>query len=163
MRTTPITVRRKHALLPIAYRGSRCWGKIDVQDWDLVSGRTWSMTKAGYLQAKINGTPVYLHRMLMDNPRNRLVDHIDRDSLNNCRSNLRLATKKQNSENQGIREDNSTGYRGVDYHKSSDLYRARVRHHGREHHLGMYGTAEQANAAAIAERQRLGFRTSTPN
>ncbi|MEM1071623.1 MAG: AP2 domain-containing protein [Planctomycetota bacterium] len=115
------------------------------------------------LQAKVKGKRTYLHRLLQVNPSDHLVDHIDRDGLNNCRFNLRLATNKQNIENQGIRADNWTGYRGVDYHRSSGRFPARVRHHGREHHLGMFKTAEQANAAAVAVRQRLGYRASTPN
>ena len=41
------------------------------------------------------------------------VDHRDGDGLNNCRSNLRPATKSQNGGNRGLNKNNKSGYKGV--------------------------------------------------
>ncbi|MFG0299016.1 MAG: HNH endonuclease signature motif containing protein [Phycisphaerales bacterium JB047] len=157
MRTYPITIENEYALVPAARRGVRYWSRIDLEDWSLASLRSWTLNGWGYLQAKINGKTVYLHRLILGNPVGSIVDHIDRDPLNNRRSNLRLATKSENVQNQSLRSDNSTGYRGVGYHAPSGRYRARVG----QRHLGLFDTAEAANAAAVAERERLRFRTNS--
>ena len=43
------------------------------------------------------------------------TDHIDGNSLNNCRSNLRLATYAENNRNTRVRRDNTSGYKGVSW------------------------------------------------
>lgn len=40
---------------------------------------------------------VYMHRFLMDAPKGKVVDHLDGNSLNNCRENLRISTWKENN------------------------------------------------------------------
>ena len=56
---------------------------------------------------------VLLHRLIMQAPKGMLVDHIDRNGLNNKRSNLRLCTKKQNRANGKPWKPAASGYRGV--------------------------------------------------
>src|SRR4051812_9570503 len=55
------------------------------------------------------------------------IDHKDRDSLNNQRNNIRLATRNQNMWNIGIRSNNTSGYKGVSYHKQSGKFNARIK------------------------------------
>ena len=67
---------------------------------------------------KIFGSPITtyqlsLHRLILKCGPNDIVDHIDRNGLNNQKNNLRICTPQQNSQNAKIRTDNKTGYKGV--------------------------------------------------
>jgi hypothetical protein len=62
---------------------------------------------------------------------------------------------KQVEERKGLQSNNTTGYRGVNYHIKSGKYRARVKHNGIRTELGEFDTAEQANIAATAARRVL--------
>lgn len=65
-----------------------------------------------YVRANINGKNTYLHRLIMNAGPGEEVDHINGDSLDNSRPNLRIATRSQNSANRrGYRP--KSGYRGV--------------------------------------------------
>ena len=88
-----------------------------------------------------------LHRLILDAPKGLQVDHIDGDGFNNMRSNLRLCTKSQNQHNQGLRIDNSTGFKGVSREHSSGLYEANIKLNGRQRKLGRFKTPELAHAA----------------
>ena len=75
------------------------------------------------------------------------VDHIDRNRINNHVNNLRWVTRSENNRNIGMLKNNTTGYKGVSYHKSGKKYEAYIRHQGKKHHLGLFNTAEEAARA----------------
>lgn len=81
------------------------------------------------------------------------VDHVGGDGLDNRRSNLRRATQRQNSRNRQLGRNNTSGYKGVSWHKRQGVWLGRIKVDGRQIHLGCFPTAEQAaeayNAAAI--------------
>jgi AP2 domain len=91
-----------------------------------------------------------LHRFLTEYKFTE-VDHVDGDSLNNRRSNLRDAMDNQgrnrNPHNAGIRRDNTTGFKGVTFHKPLGKFRAQIQFEGQRQHLGYFDTAEEAHAA----------------
>jgi hypothetical protein len=77
----------------------------------------------------------------------RQVDHQDLDKANNCWSNLRAADASKNSSNRGLREDNTSGYKGVCWHKKAGKWTAMIQLNNRSIYLGLYETAEGAAAA----------------
>jgi len=96
-----------------------------------------------------DGSHNYLHRMILPNV--SIIDHINRNKLDNRRENLREVTPSQNQQNKSIQSNNKTGYKGVS--KVKGLYLARIRVDGKQFRLGTFVTAEQAalayNNAAI--------------
>lgn len=93
-------------------------------------------------------TRLFMHRALMCPPANMHVDHIDHDTLNNQRANLRLATNSQNSAN-GRHATGRSGFRGVEYSPKRSLtpYTAYISVNNKKHHLGTFATAEAAARA----------------
>lgn len=83
------------------------------------------------------------------------VDHVDRNKLNNRRSNLRLATCAQNRANRGVEGNNTSGFKGVCYHPRCNRWTAAIKFNGKRMHLGFYDTPEQAALAYNEEAIKL--------
>lgn len=76
----------------------------------------------------------------------REIDHKDRNKLNNSPDNLRLAYRYQNMANMSAHKDNKLGLKGVCEHKPG-IYRSRIRHNGKNIHLGLFNNPESAHQA----------------
>lgn len=83
------------------------------------------------------------------------VDHIDGDTLNNQRNNLRLASYRENSANQRMCSANTSGFKGVYLHKGKLVAYIRVNY--RRIHLGAYQSkTEAAEAYDLAAIKHFG-------
>jgi len=77
-----------------------------------------------------------LHRLISEafipNPDNKLcIDHIDNNTLNNNSiNNLRWVTTKENAQNAKLSAKNTSGFKGVSFHKKLNKWRT-ARHHNR--------------------------------
>ncbi len=94
---------------------------------------------------------VYMHRVILERVIGRtldtkeMVDHIDGNSLNNRRSNLRIVTNAQNLQNRSKTKFNTSGFKGVSWTKGH--WAAQIGENGQRHHLGLFDTPEQAYQA----------------
>lgn len=75
---------------------------------------------------------------------NKHIDHIDGNKLNNKIDNLRLCTHNQNQHNQGIRKNNTSGYKGVSWFASSKKWQAQICSNSKVKKLGVFSTKEEA-------------------
>jgi len=93
-----------------------------------------------------------LHRVILqrilDRPlqRGEFVDHRDGDGLNNHRENLRVATHTENIRNARKSSANTSGYKGVRWHKPANKWMAHIGVNGKLIYLGYF--ADIADAAA---------------
>lgn len=86
-----------------------------------------------------------------------LVDHLDRNPLNNRKSNLQISNKSLNSLNCNIRSNNSSGVTGVSYDKKSDKWRSYINIEGKRKELGLYiNQIEAIKTRLQAELKYLG-------
>jgi len=88
------------------------------------------MIKAEYRRTRINGKLMSLHRVIFFNHYGWCpdeVDHIDGNRYNNDISNLRPATREENTQNAKLRKDNVIGIKGISWHKASKKWRVQVR------------------------------------
>jgi hypothetical protein len=131
---------------------------IDAEDWTQFCKYTWQALQAPngntfYARGKVAGKPEYLHRLLMDAPADKDVDHRNGEGLDNRRGNLRLCTESQNLGNSRIRVDNTSGYKGV--HRFCGRWRARIALNGKRRSLGMFAdpweAAQAYNRAALEQ------------
>ena len=84
------------------------------QDLELVQKHTWYY-KEGYAKGGVDGINITLYNYLMNfTPTRHLsIDHINRDTLDNTRENLRIATRSEQNINQGMQKNNTSGVKGV--------------------------------------------------
>lgn len=97
---------------------------ISKIDYDSVKNKTFRLKKyinKEYVQTSINNYPVLLHHIIMGNnkDRNTVIDHIDGNSFNNRRYNLRLVSISYNNQNRNINKSLTTSkYIGVSLEKN---------------------------------------------
>jgi len=89
-------------------------------------------------------TILFMHNLIMGYIG---VDHIDRNGLNNRKSNMRSATKAQNNMNRGVHGDNTSGFKGVAFSKRDKKWRARIQLKYRTIYLGVFTSKEGAALA----------------
>lgn len=122
------------------------------EDYGLVKSRTWYLHKTGYA-ATSNG--VYMHRVILGSRQAiDIVDHIDRDKLNNRPENLRSVNRAQNMHNVGARKNSSSGIRGV-FQTRSGKWLAKVVADGKTHRCGTFDRIEDAEQAARMKRLEI--------
>lgn len=124
---------------------------IDVLDYEKVSKYVWRISKKKQKYYAITGsskrgTMRYLHDMILENRNDELeTDHIDGNSLNNKRNNLRIVSHQDNVDNQrATRIDNQIGIRGVVYCRSRKKYKVDFHYHGRRFYTKEWNTIEEA-------------------
>jgi HNH endonuclease len=83
------------------------------------------------------------------------VDHIDGDGLNNRRSNLRLATVSMNQQNRSMQKNNTSGFKGVSFHKLTGKWQASIGINGALKYLGLHDTPEIAYAVYCEAAREL--------
>jgi hypothetical protein len=83
------------------------------------------------------------------------IDHRDLDRANNRWSNLRRATKSDNSANRRRLRNNTSGFKGVHQDRDSGRWVARLRKDGRTHYLGRFATPQEAHAAYVAAAREM--------
>lgn len=115
---------------------------VDDADFTWLSHWRWLYVGRGYA-GRFRKTPagnrlVYLHRLLLDAGPDQVVDHINGDRLDNRRANLRLVTPSENQQNRALPAHNTSGYKGVCWHKRIGKWHVRIGLNGDRIHLGYY-------------------------
>lgn len=132
---------------------------VDVADLPLISKYKWSAKKCHHAKThyavaskwnpkikKLKG--VSMHRLILDITDPKIhVDHINRNGLDNRKSNLRLATSFENQANSTARRTNKLGYKGVCWCKKEQRYLATISYNGKKYRLGSYKNILFAAAA----------------
>jgi hypothetical protein len=91
---------------------------------------------------------VFMHRRIMNALPGDIVDHENRNGLDNRKTNLRIVTNQQNCWNSDRGFNTGTSkYKGVRLDKRSGRWFATIRHNGRKVHLGMFKTEIEAARA----------------
>ncbi len=140
---------------------------VDDQDYERLKVYRWrAWFKGNYWYAVTTITDsggqrrnIEMHRMVLgygygDKAE---IDHKNRDGLNNTRLNLRDATRTQNRQNQAVRADSQSGFKGVSYCKREGNWRARITVNGKRQTLGYYDNPlDAATAYDAAAMQHFG-------
>ena len=117
---------------------------IDKEDFNKLAGFNLSLSCSSkkFLYVRLSPSKRYLHRMIMDAPKGMVVDHINRNTLDNRKKNLRVCTIQENLQNQK-RENNKTGYTGVAVFPKG-RFSAQITVNYKKIHLGLFNNVEDA-------------------
>lgn len=101
---------------------------IDKEDYDLVKEITWNLDNCGYVSSLVNGKRVQQHRLIMGckHKDGLQIDHINRNKIDNRKSNLRTVSQKENQRNKDAMNTSKTGIRGVCYEKERNKWRVQI-------------------------------------
>jgi HNH endonuclease/AP2 domain len=134
---------------------------VDDQDYQRLSHFKWC-AQASYGQFyavhfdHVTRTQIRMHRLVLYAPRDVEADHVNGDTLDNRRANLRLAAHAENMRNRRIPSTNTSGFKGVGFHKLRRRWQAYIKVRGKQYHLGCFATPEAA-AAEYDRAARLSF------
>lgn len=142
---------------------------IDDKDVKLIKGFCIGFD-GRYVALYKNRKKLYLHRVItgiQNKGKKIVVDHKNRDPLDNRRKNLRVVTATENMLNQ-TRSPGKTGFRGVYYdpwswkskcgkfkYKRKKPYTAELKRYGKKYCLGRFKTAEDAHKAFLKKEKEL--------
>lgn len=126
---------------------------IDEEDYDLVSNYRWYAAEgAGGLVYAVSR--LRLHRVIVDAPLGMIVDHINGDTLDNRRSNLRVCTPSQNQLNTGSK-GGSSRFNGVSFSKQKGKWLAQFFLNGAAIYCGLFEREEDAARAVDRRKKEL--------
>lgn len=123
----------------------------NLSDWESLKKYRWAKGSAGYAKTTQweNGkcSNYTFHSLVMGKMDMLVVDHINRNRLDNRRVNLRFVTPQVNVLNSRITSNNTSGVKGVSRIASINRWRATIFVDKKEKNLGQFKTKEEAIAA----------------
>jgi hypothetical protein len=160
-----IEILKDSAMMFFNYKGKEFITIIDLEDAEMLKelNVTWNGHTGNTSEVYVRGTfpkkdgkrkSVMLHRFLMNAPEGLIVDHVNRNPLDNRKSNLRIVTSSQSSQNKGSYSTNKSGIRGVYFCTTHKKWRAQVRFKGKTRG-GYHDSIESAKEEVIQLRKQL--------
>lgn len=129
--------------IPVRSKFKYKWAKVDSEYYPFLFLHKWRLTDHGYTLTIIKGRYIYMHQLLIPHNRKKgVIDHINHNTLDNRKSNLRLLTNHQNLmwSKRFTRLD-----KGVSWHSMSRKWRARIHVKGKsEIYLGIFKKKKDA-------------------
>lgn len=103
---------------------------MDDENYDWLNEYNWYLDKDKYAITNViinnKKTTKKMHRLIMDEPKNMQIDHIDNNKLNNQKHNLRIVNAQQNQMNRVSNKNSSSIYKGVSYAKRYKKWQSRI-------------------------------------
>jgi len=129
---------------------------VDDEDFEKLNQHKWHYGSRHYALRtvhegyskdgkRITGS-VWMHREVLNTPEGLFTDHINGDTLDNRKENLRVVTSKQNNHNSKLPSHNTSGYKGVSEDKRNlkNKWQAYITIDNKKKHLGYFSSKEDA-------------------
>lgn len=105
---------------------------------------------------RLGGRKFYaMHNIIMKPEEGFIVDHINRDRLDNRRENLRIVSFSENCQNRSMNSDNTSGIRGVHWNKAKKIWKAHIYKNYKMYHLGSFECKLKATTAYNEKSKEL--------
>ena len=115
---------------------------FDLEDYNLIKDYCWHIDKNGYVVCKREKI-VFMHRLVMNAPKNKQVDHIYHNKNDNRKKNLRLCTQQENLFNKK-KSNSSSGVCGVYWYNKQQKWSAEIVISGQKIFLGLFDDLKTA-------------------
>jgi hypothetical protein len=130
---------------------------VDDEDHEDLSQFNWFATNLGYAARNMprgeSPRNELMHRRICGVEYGQYVDHINYNTLDNRRPNLRVCTNSQNNMSRLLSSNSTSGYKGVSWSLVANRWRSYIKINGRQIHLGYCDTKEEGallyNKAAL--------------
>lgn len=143
---TTVIGGQEYALMPV---GKSRFAIVDMDILPELIGRRWHYN-SGYAVClvrkkgeKRNATR--MHRLIAKTPTGLMTDHINGNTLDNRRSNLRNVDAFGNNQNRPIQRRNKLGVKGVIFRRNR--FTVNIKANGRDHYIGAFKAIEDARLA----------------
>lgn len=120
---------------------------VDDEDFNYLASFNWHYKVCGYAAKKAprnggHGDTILMHRFIIgeNKIKDKVVDHINGDKLDNRKSNLRICTFQENQMNKKKHKTNENKYKGVYFHKRDKLWYSCITCDYKQHFLGYTDT-----------------------
>ncbi len=128
---------------------------VDDEDYEKLNRIKWYAQTGknnSFYAANKNKKIVYMHRLILNCPKGKVIDHINHNTLDNRKSNLRIVTFSQNNANMVKNIKSKNKYKGV-YKSKNNKYRVQIQKNGILYYCGEFHNEKEAakayNNAAI--------------
>lgn len=152
--TNELTAEKLRELLHYDPDTGKLTWKVRAANRVQIGDTAGSKNSQGYLQVTMQNRKLKAHRLVWlhvygEWPKGQ-IDHINQDKTDNRLANLRDVTQKQNLQNKGKYQVNTSGHTGVHWHKRLGKWQSAIAHHRKIIHLGYFTNIEDAVAARKA-------------
>lgn len=141
---------------------------VDDEDYDELIKLNWCANWSPRVKSfytvcgKLTDYGRSMHRIIMSAPKGMVVDHINHDTLDNRKCNLRVCTNSQNLMNSRKRSNNTSGYKGVFWDKDIHKWRAQITVGKKQKYLGSFISKSDAalayNEASLEFHGEFGYK-----
>ena len=129
---------------------------MDDSDFEWLNQWKWSVMQGKYAHRNAGGGKwVRMHRLIMGEPVGLVVDHINGDTFDNRRINLRVCTQHQNSLNSRVNKNSRSGHKDVFWDRAREKWFVQVMYSGKKHSIGRYSSLPDALAARDTTIEKL--------
>lgn len=157
-------------MVKIQYKNIWYKSYIDKEDYEKVIQRHWRVSHKKNKVYAVSGSKaknnvVYLHNYILDYQyQDKLeVDHIDGNSLNNRRNNLRIVPRQVNIDNTRVRIDNQIGIRGISRDKRNNTFIVDFTYHKKRFYFRTWKSCTEAVYCRKFAEEYYGIETLNKN
>ena len=136
---------------------------VDAEDFNFLNQWKWFFSDGGYThrsqyirigKGSYTSKIIRMHRIINNTSDGKITDHINRNKLDNRKSNLRTVNKSLNSLNRAAPKNNKSGKTGVSFENWSCTWRAEIKINGKKIRLGRFEKLVDAiKARELAEKK----------
>lgn len=138
---------------------------VDSEDFEWLNQWKWRENSQGYASRNIRKGKrqglLFMHKLITGTDKGTIVDHINRNPLDNRRSNLRAVTATENNINRKVSSSNNTGFAGICWHKKANKWSVEIKAYGKRYYIGLFeDMADAIGARFTSELEYFGVLTN---